>query len=238
MNFYTVAAKMIKKAEKAKKDQMQLNDQLEAHGLPTLDPEAVYEREIEHELSRHMKIMDMGMRLFSEYKSMLVNGENFRWYLLTIRPPKGTEFSKFKDDILLYVSKWCHKWTEWAYCFEQVGTTEDELGKGFHVHMRIKTNALNYYPSHVKRDAKKIFTYVHDACIKAEKIVSLARTVEYMDGNKNDPDKESAVRMNGLWRNREGLAALYASPGQENGEAITVQHLQSTNIPNEEPVHQ
>lgn len=231
MNFYTVAAKMIKKAEKKKQDQINLNNQLEIHGLPTLDPEAVYDREIEHELSRHVRIMEMGMKLFCEYKSMLTNNDNSRWYLLTIRPPEGVEFSKFKDDILLYVSKWSHKWTEWAYCFEQVGTNEEELGKGFHVHMRFKTNAINYFPSHVKRDAKKIFTYVHDACIKAEKIVSLERCIEYMDGNKNNPEKESAVQMNNIWRDREGLAALYASPGQEIGEAINAQQLQIENIP-------
>lgn len=134
-----------------------------------------------------------------------VNG--LRYYLISARPPEGITFERFKNDVYAFVKKWEDKWSECTFVFEQKGETPEELGKGFHTHIIIATETLNYYPSHIVRDLKKAFSYIAPQCIKVDKIKNLERAYEYIEGDKKSDAKAPAVKMDALWRSQLGLEA-------------------------------
>lgn len=134
--------------------------------------------------------------------------DGMRYYLITVRPPNEARgFLEFKKDVENYVEKWGKKWATYTYVFEQKGENPEELGKGFHFHMVMGTETINYYPSHILRDLKKHFHYTAPQCIKVDKIRNLERAYEYIDGDKKSEQKAPAVAMDKLWRQQMGLEA-------------------------------
>lgn len=209
MNCYTLAAKIMKKAEKARRDQEDWLEKVGAH-QSEWSPEDVFDATIRNEVSRFDRTCDLACDLLSRFQRKIAlqnetNGE--RWYFITVRPPELTNWIDFKYDVEHFWSKWQSKWLEGVYVFEQKGENESELGKGFHWHARICTSTINYYKSHVLRDLKRTFHYVAPNCIKVEAIKSLERCIEYMQGDKKSDAKKPAVLMDSVWRERLGLPA-------------------------------
>lgn len=214
MNFYTVASKIMKSADKAKNEQRLLIEKIyqQLGEIPNdVDsPEDAYDKKFNSEMQKFNDTCDLGIDLMTMFKSKLSTIENTngeRWYFITVRPPHDTIWETFKSDCESFVHKWKYKWLECTYVFEQKGETEENIGFGFHWHMRIATDTVNYYPSHIKRDLIKIFNYVNKACIKVEPIKCLERTIEYMKGDKKSKDKELACAMDILWRAKQGIPA-------------------------------
>lgn len=215
MNFYTVAAKILKEAEKAKLKQEQLLDKYKDQfgNIPEGCPsgEDIYNNKLNSELEKFNITCDLGIDLMNRFAKKIntiknTNGE--RWYFITVRPPNETiNFNNFKSDCENFCNKWKHKWLECEYVFEQKGEDMSNLGFGFHWHMRFCTDTINYYNSHILRDLFKSFPYVAKNCIKVESIKSLERCIEYMNGDKKSKDKEPACAMDIIWREQVGIPA-------------------------------
>jgi len=211
-SWFTCAAKMKKEVKKAYKKAYIDTEHQKLTGMLVSEPVIIAEEAAENTMNRLIaefdETLELGiqlmMRAHRRIRDAQINGGE-RWYFLTIRPPHDTKFDKFKADIEQYVERWAYKWDECIYVYEQKGEDMTSLGHGFHVHMRICTTTLNYYPSHILRDCIRMFSYIAPNCIKLEKIVSLQRTIEYMNGDKNDDTKKAACLMDKEWRNANGL---------------------------------
>lgn len=215
MNFLTLGAKSLRKAQKAViKYQTQI-ETAKSHGLDTSDmakPEEIFEQTLEDDFKFIEQAMDIGLKYFAMAKKKLKNPEDeARYYMLTIRPPPTVKWETFKYDCDVFLKKWSDKWewAEWAY--EQKGTDQESMGTGFHIHLVLKTTVENYYPSHIRRDAEKQYTYVAKNCIDCAKVASLTRAREYIRGIKNDSEKEEAVKWDSIWRESKKLESLYES---------------------------
>lgn len=214
MNFYTVASKILKQAEKAKIEQAKRNNQIIDQlgklpdNIPT--PEDAYENTLNQEMKKFDDTCNLGIDLMTRFSSKMKtindnNGE--RWYFITVRPPHNTDWERFKFDCTHFCFVWKKKWLECTYVFEQKGEDEESLGHGFHWHMRFATNTVNYYPSHILRDLTRHFDYVAKNCIKVETIKSLERCIEYMQGDKKSDAKKKACEMDIIWRQRNDIPA-------------------------------
>lgn len=199
MNFYTVAARMIKSVER----------QLGAyeHQDPAVR-EMAYKNIWELEMAKHERTVELGLRLMEDFKARCGTIEGSRWSLITVRPPHDTVFEQFKQDVDEYIDKWSSKWLTCEYAFEQKGETEDTLGHGFHVHLLISTQTRNYYKSHILKALKSKFTYVSANCIQVDSVKNLDRAKAYIRGEKEEC-KLTAVRYDNMWREQKGLQPIY-----------------------------
>lgn len=211
MNWLKLGMMTLKNAEKAKRQTQKL---IEMGGSG--DPELSKQLTIDLEFKKLQEAFDIGLTYFNFVRnktSELKNGTNEqRTYLLTIRPKHDANFSIFKMNTETFIKKWEKKWDWWEYAFEQCGEDDSTIGNGFHVHILLATTTENYFPSHIIRDAYRVF---HLQCERQCIDVRLKNNQEtahaYICGNKADSDKLSAVTINHLWRDRQDVAPLYQS---------------------------
>lgn len=213
MNFLTLGAKSIKKAEAAKRQCLLRNDEARAMGITMdlPDPDDVYNSVLDAEYVFLQKSMEQGLRYFKmaqdSFKNIKSEDEG-RNYMLTVRPREGCKFTTLKNSVDEFINKWSGdwKWCEWVY--EQKGETIEDAGKGLHVHIVFCTTKCNYHKSHILRDAKRIFTYVESQCIQVDNIKFIDSARWYIRGDKGEK-KEAAVLIDNIWRQNTGVEVLY-----------------------------
>jgi len=213
MNFLTLGMRTLKLAEKARNGVIESNQYFLDSGLtPTGDPQEAYQAVLDSEAKRIETAMEIGLGYFAMAKArMKSGGSGERWYMLTVRPPPGTNIRTLVHTTEAFVKSWQSSWDEYQYCYEQKGEEEADMGKGCHVHMLIRTDKPNYYPSHILRDAKRAWPYVAANCIQVDTLANVPKAKAYIRGAKNHPSKEASARMDPLWRAKEGLQELYES---------------------------
>lgn len=221
MNFLSLGMRSLKHAKKARRERSLANEQLVNAGLvPPVSPEEAYQQALDEDAARVEAALEIGMRYHAMAKARLGSKEAAeRWYMLSVRPPEGTNIRTLKYAVEGFVKAWSSGWAEWEYAFEQKGETVDELGRGLHVHMVLRVSKANYYPSHILRDAKRAFPFVAANCIQVDTLNNVARAKEYIRGGKEEK-KQGAAAMDRVWRQREGLQELYES-GQVQPLSIT-----------------
>jgi len=173
-----------------------------------------YNAVIAREMERAEKAFDIGLTYWEMAKRKMDQGPSERWYMLTVRPPPGTNIRTLVHTTESFVTAWRSSWEEYQYCYEQKGETEADMGIGCHMHMLIRTDKANYYPSHILRDAKRAWPYVAANCIQVDTLPTGARVGKakaYIRGTKNHADKEASAALDPVWRAREGLLELYES---------------------------
>jgi len=215
MNFLTLGLRSLKIAEKAKRDAVARNEYMRSAGLTcAVSPEDAFEQALAAEGARLERAMEIGMGYFAMAKTRLGGGaavSDGRWYMLTVRPPPGTDLLRLKETTEAFVATWGSSWEEYEYAFEQKGETLEELGKGCHVHLVLRTSKSNYYPSHILRDAKRAWPWVAANCIQCDALNNVARAKAYIRGDKGKEEKLASAAMDSVWRQREGLLELYES---------------------------
>jgi len=212
MNFLSLGLRTLKAAEKARHTAILTNERAQNAGLTAIcDPDEAYQHALDTEHARLEKAFDIGLTYYEMAKRKMKQESNDRWYMLTVRPPPGTNIKTLVHTTETFVNAWKADWQEYEYCYEQKGETEADMGKGCHVHMLIKTDKANYYPSHILRDAKRAWPYVAANCIQVDTLVNVAKAKAYVRGTKNHADKEASAALDPTWRTREGLLELYES---------------------------
>lgn len=133
-------------------------------------------------------------------------------FMITIRPKDNmVAFETFKADVELFISELPFKEVE--YCYEQKGESLEELGKGFHTHIVFSTDKVNYWQSHILRDAKKkkygFLKYTKANCIQVDKVICEKRAREYIRGIKNDEEKELSCQFDEVWRKQLEMVTIF-----------------------------
>lgn len=220
MNFLTLGAKSLKKAQKAARQQAESIEKAKHMGLDTSSmktPDEVMNIALEDDFLFMEKAMDVGLRFYEMATTKLGRATDnlTRTYMLTVRPP-SCNFATFKNSCDEFIGKWSKKWiwAEWAY--EQKGTCIEDAGKGFHIHIVFCTNTPNYFPSHILRDAYKSWPYVAPQCIQIDTLKDVERARYYIRGDKKNEAKEEACVIDVLWRLNMGLPHLGGAGSSPN----------------------
>lgn len=136
---------------------------------------------------------------------------NKPFYFITLNPKQDCEFEPFKDavgDIS------CWSWVDKClWVFEQRGSTEEEMGKGFHAHVLISN--YNIEKGKLKtqiRNKFKKFCLDIESCINIQqkKREWLNDKLEYIMGKKLDEGKPEKQEIDTLWREKMNLKQFYS----------------------------
>lgn len=225
MNYLALGAKSLKKAQKA---QINLAERLkiaEDAGMGFPYPERMLENEkkrvLEEEFAFLSEAMEIGLSYYQMAKTRLAGEKSERVYMVTVRPRASTDFFKFYNCVCEYVQKWIEKYSWYKYVFEQKGEDIDTMGTGFHVHFLFGTNTVNFYPSHILREAVKSFNWCCERqCIQVDSIKNLKRAIEYIKGEKHDVLKSKAVAFDSEWRAANGLEEIYEYEADGQVQAV------------------
>lgn len=162
-------------------------------------------------------------RLHNEQKATSPKG----WEFITINPKPDADLQKFVSR----VHRFCHRkmFDSVLYVFEQRGTIDKELGKGFHCHI-LAHRTKGYKPSKVKLNTFNSFKHFvgNEAHCDFGLVSVIANRVKYMTGEKSTPEKRYKQMGDRAWRKIYDLEPFYRiklSPlilPKENAETETI----------------
>lgn len=161
--------------------------------------------------------------LYSQIRNRNGNGGAiYSHYWLTVNVAPGVLLDDVQAKVRKFVNRKIVRSAEWVY--EQRGATEDEMGKGLHVHMLVQpATALSL--THFRRNAYSTFKTLvgNEKAVdvrpcKSESDVEKRR--KYMSGEKDDLEKMKKCAVDKLWRHKNNLLPMYK---HENGESDCIQ---------------
>lgn len=173
--------------------------------------EEIYENSVRNDRNTFKKILQIAQVLHEDYVEICGTVNN--QYFITVRPDTNKiTFDDFYKLVSKYVSRKCFK--SYTLSFEQKGTEEADLGKGFHVH--IVADMTQRSKGEVLRDSKSTF-----ACCTAENCIKVIPTrnptdiiTKYLiNYESDDGHKMSTQNADSTWRATRGLQDLYEGPG-------------------------
>lgn len=131
---------------------------------------------------------------------------------ITINPSPSVELADFVKIVHKYADR--SMFSKVLYCFEQRGTLEKDIGKGFHCHLLVHRNG-SYPPNKVKKNTYNTFKKVvgSEASIDYGKgLNNIKNRQNYIVGtkkNKKDDDKKSKQDADVVWRQTYDLDSYY-----------------------------
>jgi len=142
-----------------------------------------------------------------------------KYAMITLRPEEGIcKFHTFKYDCEKFFKK--SLFINYELAYEQIGTTVDDTGKGFHCH------AIVCVKDYVNvKDIITAYKFIPYNCIiqigsksgtkfiRTERDLSYARN--YIRGDKHNKEKEASVAMDKVWRKTVELEDIYTSSNQD-----------------------
>jgi len=188
------------------------NEQIDLYGKDKKEAYQIAETRI---LKDFDSTCELGIMLMERFKARLPV-KHTGYYMLTIRPDdKNVTFNTFRHVVKQYIYD---KMVNYTYSFEQKGTSLEELGKGFHVHIigtwqardkpNILTQTINYFKQFAAANCIQL-----DICRNPEEVVRKYLT-EYIS---EDEHKITTKEWDTKWREDLGLKHIYtnlSSPGR------------------------
>lgn len=173
-----------------------------------------YNTLIQSEINEFKEIIKIAHGLHSVYTETI--GTLMQWYFVTVRPDsKKCTFEEFYSTVHKYIHRKCIKY--FYLSFEQKGTSEDELGNGFHAHMIIDGTWRS--KAECLRDTKSSFNK-----IAAENCIQVIPTREpekikdkyLLEYESEDNHKIVTKEWDAKWREKECIDELYTNdlPGR------------------------
>lgn len=144
-----------------------------------------------------------------------------RYCFISLRPAPGACFATFRYDVERFTRRGL--FISGEYAFEQIGTSEDELGNGFHAHILAKVKDYVQFKE-INRDAHADIRGEFTIQVGDDKYKFLRteRDLEYCQnyirGDKHDDSKVAACLLNDTWRAMNNLERVYCF----NNESSTV----------------
>lgn len=142
----------------------------------------------------------------------LSGGERItRTYFITVRPDENKiSFWNFYKIVNGFLSRECFE--HFVMAFEQKGTDEQSIGRGFHIHVLAKMTQRS--KTEVLRDTKSTFKdCTAENCIQVDickKRADFDRCLGYIrDHLSNDGHKKLTAEADACWRVRMGLIPLF-----------------------------
>lgn len=150
-------------------------------------------------------------------KEKLAKEHNNGWLFITINPKPAVPFSKFKVKVEKLVNR--NMFSSAIYAYEQRGSTQDEAGKGFHVHILARRN-LAYKPFNCKKNTKNTCkSLVGDVNNHSQLNIQVIgddfavdKKNYFMGMNKTGEGKDLKQQVDKIWRKKMHLASFYEVP--------------------------
>ncbi len=175
------------------------------------------------DLGEHMaKIKDKEEELKMQIKEKTAREHNNSHLFITVNPKKGWNgpYSGFGPGEIDEFVKKVQKFINRTFCveayavIEQRGTTEAELGTGYHAHIAMKRN-VNYRPSDIIKGAKNTFKKCCD--VKRPELLNVRihgedfhkDKMEYINGVKTGEGKDKKQEMDVIFRKKNNLEIVY-----------------------------
>lgn len=200
MNCITLAYRVAKEIQK------DLNMQLKIRG--TMPNTEEYNEMHANATTRQKAILQQRMIEAVEYQGMMTR---LTWpdkaIFITIRPNPDVSWDTFRAICDKYVSR--KMFISGTYSFEQKGESEDTLGKGFHIHLVVKSKDNL---AQVLKNTINTFKHVAAAnCVKVLDTSNGQKLIQdyLIDYKSKDEHKEATQAWDALWRINEGLQPLY-----------------------------
>lgn len=213
MNFYTLASKMNKDVTR------------EAMRFAVLPGQTFAEQ---HEIQMHFaqeefdRNCKLGLILMKRFRRLEreINNESADeppverttgCYFITIRPKDDSiPFDAFQLIVDKFVRRKMITW--YSFSYEQKGVDEESLGKGFHVHIIVKTTCTS--KAELLRNAISAFkccTEPNCIDVKLCKTPNSVITKYLLNYESEDGHKIVTKEMDALWRKNNALESLYTS---------------------------
>lgn len=153
-----------------------------------------------------------------EFPELVADKVDNKWFL-TIRPRDELNIIHFKKFVDELFQKRIFKNARWVY--EQNGTSENEMGKGKHIHAICEMNSSNkgkkYFLGQIQNfiKSKGLGDYIYDNCVDFKKITTdrdLHYKNEYIRTDrfcKSTEEKEDSWKFNEPWRTANGIERSY-----------------------------
>lgn len=135
-------------------------------------------------------------------------GLDDKYWFITIRPDTNkVTFGDFYAKVVKFISG--KSVLKYHLAFEQTGATEDDLGKGFHVH--IVADMTYTKKRDVLNACNKFLPFTAENCIDVQRATRPQGIIDkYLKGISDDGHKEALADMVALWRTRLGLLEIYS----------------------------
>lgn len=178
--------------------------------------EEIYQQAEDRNIKQFEKNCRLGIKLMLKYKQIaaeegLIDDKIKGTFFITIRPDTSViSFEDFYKKVSDFVSRKC--FVEYTCSFEQKGTDNDSLGKGFHVHIIAQMKQRS--KGEVLRDTQSTFKESTSAnCIQVDILKTnkdLENTKSYiLEYSSDDGHKMPTKQWDELWRNQMGLQSSY-----------------------------
>lgn len=139
------------------------------------------------------------------------NGYSF----VTINPNDTTTLTEFEEKLKKFVNR--NMFIKYRYVIEQRGSTEKDMGKGFHAHVLLKRN-LDYKPSKIVVNTKNTFKGITN--VDNNQVLNIQHIGEdfakdkddYMTGVKTGEGKDEKQAIDKIFRKKNNLESVYGQP--------------------------
>lgn len=167
---------------------------------------------LENELNKFDRYLDISARLHERYQ--LAFEHKTTYWFITIRPnDSNCTFIDFKNKFENFINRSC--FISYTYSYEQKGTTENDIGKGFHVHLvadmrqRSKAEVLRDIKSSWNSWIKK--GWIAENCIQVIPTKNPNTIIDdYLIEYKSDDNHKACTKeMDIKWRKANGLKNIY-----------------------------
>lgn len=140
--------------------------------------------------------------------------EYLPYMFITVNPKPDCTLVQFQQLIhKMLLKKWLKSY---VYVLEQRSTNEEEIGKGFHMHIIIKKpdgKSVAHMIREIASTFKKVCDISNYHCYNTKQISEeeYKRKLVYILGRKQDVDKEAKQDIDRLWRQRMNIKSFYFS---------------------------
>ncbi len=145
-------------------------------------------------------------------KEKTAKEHNNAFVFITINPNDTTTLTQLQEKVEKFVNR--NMFSAYRYVYEQRGSTEKDMGHGFHAHILLKRN-LDYKPSKIALNTKNTFKGITN--VDNPKILNIQHIGhdfaqdkdEYMTGVKTGEGKDKKQEIDKIFRKKNNLESVY-----------------------------
>lgn len=165
--------------------------------------------------AKMMKIKEYEKNVKVKLKEKTAKDHNNAFVFITINPNETTTLTQLQEKVEKFVNR--NMFSAYRYVYEQRGSTEKDMGHGFHAHILLKRN-LDYKPSKITLNTKNTFKGITN--VDNPQILNIQHIGhdfakdkdEYITGVKTAEGKDKKQEIDTLFRKKNNLESVYGDP--------------------------
>ncbi len=166
--------------------------------------ESSYSKELLALQKKHLLLLGEALRT-----QIFIKPKTGQFYFITINPITD-DFDLFKNKVEKLLTR--PFIIDPIYAYEQRGTTNDDIGKGYHVHIISKKKKYTS-PAELQKNIysqfKNILGNIKHVDIRSCPMVWYDEKLSYIKGDKWDLSKTESCNLNRVWRKQLNLETFY-----------------------------